>query len=166
MAGLEDLLGSVLGGQGGGGGTPDLGSLIGGLTGQGGSGSGAGGLELGALAALAGPILSSLQGGGLQNILGKLQQGGLGDAAQSWVGTGDNQPVDPGALAQAVGPEQVQALADHAGVSVEQAQQGLAQILPGAVNQLTPDGQVPEAGASDAVLSQLTGLLGGGAAPQ
>jgi uncharacterized protein YidB (DUF937 family) len=158
MAGLEDLLGSVMGG--GQGGAPDLGGLLGQLTGGASTSGGAGGLDVAQLAAMAGPILGALKGGGLQNILGQLQSGGLGDAAQSWVGTGENQAVDPAQLAQAVGPEQVQALADHAGVSVDQAQQGLAALLPGLINQATPDGQVPQAGAADDLLGQLGGLLG------
>lgn len=157
MAGIEDVLGGLLGGGGEGGG-PDLGSLLGGLTG---GGSGAGGLDLGQLGALAGPLLGALQGGGLDQVLGQLQGAGLGDAAQSWVGTGENQPVDPSALANAFGPDQVQQLADSAGLSVEQTQDGLAQLLPGVVNQLTPDGQVPSADALDGVLGQLGGLLGG-----
>ena len=157
MAGLEDLLGSVMGGQGG---TPDLGGLLGQLTGGASQSGGAGGLDIAQLAAMAGPILGALKGGGLQNILGRLHAGDLGDAAQSWVGTGSNQAVDPAELAQAVGPEQVQALADHAGVSVDQAQQGLAALLPGLINQATPDGQVPDAGAADERLGQLGDLLG------
>lgn len=156
MAGLEDLLGSVMGG---GQGTPDLGGLLGQLTGGGHSG-GTGGLDVSQLAAMAGPIIGALKGGGLQNVLGQLENSGLGGAAQSWVGTGANQAVDPAQLAQAVGPEQVQALADHAGVSVDQAQQGLATLLPGLVSQLTPNGQVPAAGAADDLLGQLGGLLG------
>ena len=158
MAGIEDMLGGLLGG--GEGGSPDLGALLGGLTG-GGSGGEGGGLDLGQLAALAGPILGALKGGGLDSVLGQLQGAGLGDAAQSWVGTGANQAVDPAALANAFGPDQVQQLADSAGVTVDQAQDGLAQILPGAIDQLTPDGQVPSAGALDGILGQLGGLLGG-----
>src|SRR6516164_2639215 len=41
--------------------------------------------------------------GGLGGLLNKLEQGGLGDQTKSWVGTGQNQPVSPGQLGQAVG---------------------------------------------------------------
>jgi uncharacterized protein YidB (DUF937 family) len=47
-------------------------------------------------------------GGGLGGLLAILQQGGLGDAAQSWVGNGANQPVSPQQLHSAFGDEQVQ----------------------------------------------------------
>src|SRR5215475_9190668 len=43
--------------------------------------------------------------GGLKGLLGKLQQGGLADVANSWVGSGPNQPVLPGQLGSALGPD-------------------------------------------------------------
>ena len=43
------------------------------------------------------------QHGGLGGLLQKLQQGGLGDAVNSWVSTGANQPVTPDALGGALG---------------------------------------------------------------
>ena len=59
MAGLEDILGGLMGGgQGGQGGTPDLGSLLGQLTGGQG---GAGGMDIGKLAAMAVPLISILK---------------------------------------------------------------------------------------------------------
>ena len=154
MAGIEDLLGGLTGG--GQGGTPDVGALLGQLTG------GKSGIDVGSLASLAGPLLQQLQSsGGLESLLGKLQGSGLGDQVQSWIGTGANQAVDPAALANAVGPDQVQQLAGQAGVTVDQAQQGLAQLLPGIVDHLSPDGQLPAADQTTAFLGQLGGLLGG-----
>ena len=148
MAGLEDLLGGL---TGGGEGTPDVGSLLSGLTGE-------GGLDLGKLASLAGPLIAQLQqSGALDQILGRLQGSGLGDQVQSWIGTGANQPADPKALAAAVGPDQVQALASQAGLSSEETEQGLAQLLPGLVNGLSPSGSMPDAGSAEALLGQLGG---------
>ena len=153
MAGLEDLLGGIAGGQGG---TPDLGALLGQLTG------GQGGLDVGQLSLLAGPLLQQLQSsGGLESLLGNLQAGGLGDQVQSWIGTGANQAVDPSALANALGDDQVQALASQTGMSVEQTQQGLAQLLPGVIDQLSPNGQLPGGDQASALLGQLGGLFGG-----
>ena len=37
---------------------------------------------------------------GLGGLLNKLQQGGLSNAASSWIGSGQNQPVSPGQQAQ------------------------------------------------------------------
>ena len=159
MAGIEGLLGGLAGGQGG---TPDLGALLGQLTGGQSGGTGGGAPDLGSLSALAGPLLPQLQGGGgLEGLLGNLTSSGLGDQVQSWIGTGATQAVDPSALANAVGAAQVQQLASQAGVSVEQAQQGLSQLLPGIVDSLSPSGQLPAGDQMSAVLGQLGDALRG-----
>ena len=49
--------------------------------------------------------------GGLGGLLDKLQKGGLGDVAKSWIGSGQNQPVSPGQLGPALGPDIIKALA-------------------------------------------------------
>ncbi len=49
--------------------------------------------------------------GGLGGLLNKLEQGGLGDVAKSWVGPGQNQPVSPGQLGSALGPNCLRSLA-------------------------------------------------------
>lgn len=81
--------------------------------------------------------------GGLGGLLGKLQQGGLADAANSWVGTGQNQPVQPGQLGQALGQSTISDLAKQAGISEQDLLNGLSQVLPGLIDKLTPNGRVP-----------------------
>jgi len=89
--------------------------------------------------------------GGLNGLLGKLQQSGLGEKAQSWVGTGQNQPVSSQEVRQALGDDQIRDVAQQAGVSEEEACQGLADGLPQVVDHLTPDGQVDEGRAQELV---------------
>jgi len=84
------------------------------------------------------------QNGGLQGVLGKLQQSGYGQQAQSWIGTGQNMPIDAGALSQIFGHGQLGQIAQQLGVSQEEAAGGLAQMLPQVVDQMTPQGQVPD----------------------
>jgi uncharacterized protein YidB (DUF937 family) len=64
---------------------------------------------------------------------------------RSWVGTGDNQPISPDQLHQALGPDLIQQLAAKTGLSVSELTQKLAQVLPQAVDRMTPDGVVPKA---------------------
>ncbi|MFC0849156.1 YidB family protein [Streptomyces noboritoensis] len=128
----------------------DLGGLLGGLLG-GGSGTGAsgGGNVLGSL-------LGALMGGGsgqnggnpLGGLMDMLSKSGLGDQAQSWVGSGDNQPVSGAQIQQAVPDETLQQVAEQAGVSPEQAADEIARQLPQAVDKLTPSGELPQAGTS------------------
>jgi uncharacterized protein YidB (DUF937 family) len=81
--------------------------------------------------------------GGLGGMLKKLQQEGLGSAADSWVGSGQNQPVSPGQLGSAFGPSIIKMLAQKSGLSEEELTKQLSQVLPGIVDKLTPNGRLP-----------------------
>jgi uncharacterized protein YidB (DUF937 family) len=83
--------------------------------------------------------------GGLGGLLDRLQKGGLGDAANSWVGSGQNQPVSPGQLGSALGPNIIKTLAQRSGTSEEDITKQLSQVLPGLVDKLTPQGRLPTA---------------------
>jgi len=90
--------------------------------------------------------------GGLGGLLEKLQNGGLGNAINSWIGSGQNQPVSPGQLGSALGPDIIKMLAQRSGLSEEEITKQLSQILPGVVDKLTPHGRLP----TSAELSQTT----------
>jgi uncharacterized protein YidB (DUF937 family) len=100
--------------------------------------------------------------GGLSALLAQLQSGGLGEAVKSWVGTGANQPVSGEQIGGALGPVLMGLVAQHLGSNPQNAAGTLAQLLPGLVDQLTPQGQVP----ADNGQSALSGLLGGGGGAQ
>jgi uncharacterized protein YidB (DUF937 family) len=76
-------------------------------------------------------------------LLDKLQKGGLGNAINSWIGSGQNQPVSPGQLGSALGPEIIKMLAQRSGIPEEQLTRDLSQILPVIVDKLTPKGRRP-----------------------
>ncbi|MCX5197599.1 YidB family protein [Streptomyces sp. NBC_00249] len=146
MAGndLGSLLGSLLGGGGqggqGGGAGNILGALLGAL-GGGGGGQGAGG---------------GAGGGGnpLGGLLDMLTKSGLADQAQSWIGTGENQAVSGAEIAQALPDEALQKAAAQAGVSPEQAADQIAEVLPTAVDKLSPQGQLPTGSLADIIKQQ------------
>jgi uncharacterized protein YidB (DUF937 family) len=100
-------------------------------------------------------------GGGLGDLVGAFNKGGLGDVMSSWVGGGPNKPVDPGALANMLGPDVLGQFAKKAGIGSADASSALASLLPGLINQMTPQGQVPEGNALDSALGSLLGQLGG-----
>ncbi len=118
-----------------------------------------GGMDPQMLIALVGSLLAS--SGGLQGLLAKLQAGGLGDAVQSWVGTGANQPVSGDQLGSALGPDLMGMIASQLGGSPAQASGTLADLLPGLIDQLSPKGQLP-ADNDLGGLGGLGALLGGG----
>ncbi|WP_327261784.1 YidB family protein [Streptomyces sp. NBC_01232] len=148
MAGndLGSLLGGLLGGSGGqggsGGGGNILGALLGALVGGGaGAGAGPGGAQAGGNNPL----------GGLMDML---TRSGLADQAQSWIGTGDNQPVSGAQIAEALPDEALQKAAAQAGVSPQEAADQIAQALPTAVDRLSPQGQLPTGSLEEIIRAQ------------
>jgi uncharacterized protein YidB (DUF937 family) len=119
----------------------------GGTSGGGMSGGLGGGLSdvlkgpLGGL--LAGGAAGSVISGGLGDLLKQLQQGGHGETANSWVGTGANKAISPGDLANALGADQIDSLASRSGLSKDELLSGLSQYLPQVIDHLTPDGRLP-----------------------
>src|SRR3954471_9823174 len=83
--------------------------------------------------------------GGLQGVVSEFEKNGLGSTISSWVGTGPNQPISPGDLHRALGPDLLQQLAAKTGLSVQDLTAKLAQVLPQAVDKLTPDGTIAKA---------------------
>ncbi|MFD3442107.1 YidB family protein [Streptomyces sp. NPDC058685] len=128
----------------------DLGSLLGGLLGGGqqGAGSGGGANILGALISALGNRNGAAGGSPLGGLVDMLAKSGLADHAQSWIGTGANQPVSGVQIAEAVPEATLQKVAQDAGVTPQQAADQIAQVLPQTVDKLTPDGAVPPAGQS------------------
>jgi uncharacterized protein YidB (DUF937 family) len=83
--------------------------------------------------------------GGLQGVVNEFEKNGLGATVKSWVGTGPNQPISPDDLQKTLGPDLLQQLSQKSGLSVQDLTQKLSQILPQAVDKLTPDGAIPKA---------------------
>ena len=126
------------------GGTPNssgMGSGAGGgLGGMLGGGGPAGGLLGGGLGGLLGGLVS---GGGLNSIIDQFRNSGQGGLIDSWVGRGENQPIAPHQLGQALGPDTLDELSGQTGMSREDVLAELSQELPQAIDQFTPDGRVP-----------------------
>jgi len=139
MAGLNDIIRSAF---------PDpnvskpltdaLGALLGSLSGGGAGQTASAGSRPTTDTSDAGGLL-----GGLGGLLNKLEQGGLGDQTKSWVGTGQNQPVSPGQLSQALGPNIIKTLSQMTGVSEDQLAKQLSQGIPVIINMVTPNGRLP-----------------------
>jgi uncharacterized protein YidB (DUF937 family) len=147
MSGLDDILGGLMGGKGGSGGLDDV---LGGL--MGGRGGGGGGGTMGALMPVLAGLLAS---GGLSKILGGLKANGLSAQADSWVGTGANEPVSGKDIEQAAGREQIQQVAQQLGVSESQAAEVVAQALPEVVDKVSPEGELPPEQDLDAAFDKL-----------
>jgi uncharacterized protein YidB (DUF937 family) len=137
------LLDSVLGGV--------LGSMGGGQQGAAGGGNAA------LINAVVGMLANGSAHGGLGGLLEKFQQGGLGEVAASWVGTGQNLPVSADQISNVLGGDTIGALAQQLGMGHGDLAGQLSQILPQVVDHLTPGGQAPQGGLGSVadILGQL-----------
>lgn len=94
--------------------------------------------------AAAGAAAGSAVSGGLDSLLNQFRNAGLGQHADSWVGTGQNQPISADQINQAIGHGKIADIAAAAGISPEQMSQLLAQALPNIIDKLTPGGRLPQ----------------------
>jgi uncharacterized protein YidB (DUF937 family) len=101
-----------------------------------------GGIVGGAMASVVNGILE--QHGGVQGMVNQFEKNGLGATVRSWVGTGDNAPISPDEVHRAIGPDLLQQLAAKSGMSVPELTQKLAEVLPQAVDRMTPGGAIPK----------------------
>ena len=148
--GLGDILGSVLGGQ-----------MTGGQT----SRSGFGGKGM-LIAALMPMVLSWIKrNGGLSGALSKITGMGYDNQARSWMSNQQsNDNLDPNEITRLFDESEIQQVAAHTGANEMEVRQGLAELLPEVMNQLTPNGNLdnePEANEEiDQIMNQLSSRLG------
>ena len=103
-----------------------------------------------ALQALLAPKPSSAPGaapvaqqGGLDVLVDQFKQSGLEDVIKSWIGTGQNQAISPAQLRQAIGQQTVNDLSRQTGAPADDLLSQLSRYLPGVIDKLTPNGQLP-----------------------
>lgn len=131
-----------------------LDSVVGALGGAQGGAQGGGQADL--LNAVIGMLGNDGQGGGLASLVHRFQQGGLGDIVSSWISTGQNLPISPDQLHSVLGSDTLSSLAQQLGLPAGDLTAQLSQMLPQVVDQLTPNGELPQGGLGD-----LGSLLGG-----
>jgi uncharacterized protein YidB (DUF937 family) len=138
--------------------------------GQGGAPAAHGGGGLGGLVALAAQnpqliqaVLSLLGNdgpvGGLPGLMAKFQQAGMGDVIASWLGSGTNQAISGDQLSRVLGAGPLSQVASQLGVGSSDAANQMAQVLPGLLDHLTPQGRAPQGGLGQS--GDLFGMLGG-----
>lgn len=117
-------------------------------------------------AKLIGPVMGLLRNGsgvgGIGGLIEKFKSSGAGSQADSWVSSSTpNQPVSSQQVRQAIGDDQVKQIAQQSGLSEDQASQGIAKVLPDAVDKATPQGSLPSADDLEKHFSGLKGKLFG-----
>jgi len=82
--------------------------------------------------------------GGLEGLVEQFKRNGLEDVINSWVGTGSNRQISPAQLHQALGRETVEDLSAQTGVPHDDLLSQLSKVLPGIIDNLTPNGRLPD----------------------
>jgi len=90
--------------------------------------------------------------GGLGELLDRLRTAGHGDAVDSWVGTGPNKPIERSRVEQAIDDDTLTALTQQTGMSREEILERLADNLPDAVDEMTPEGRITQAADAEPML--------------
>jgi uncharacterized protein YidB (DUF937 family) len=108
-------------------------------------------------------VLSSLlanngEFGGLNGLVEKFNQAGLGDVVGSWIGKGENQSISADQLSSVLGNDTLSQAASQLGLDPSQLSDQLSTMLPGLIDKLTPQGSVPESGLGNR--GDLMGMLG------
>jgi len=93
----------------------------------------------------------------LSNIMSGLSSNNqLGEIVNSWLGSGENMPIDANGITQLLGSDKVQEFASNLGLSSESASQALADALPQVVDQATSQ----DSNLVSQVLDQVGGVDG------
>jgi uncharacterized protein YidB (DUF937 family) len=111
---------------------------------------------LGAAAKLLSATDSSVGGsGGMAGLMEAFASNGMGDAISSWISSGKNLPVSAEQLTGILGNDTISQFAKSAGMDASEASASLASLLPDLIDQLTPDGAVPDSGTLEKSLASL-----------
>jgi len=94
----------------------------------------------------------------LDGIISSLKEKGLKDTVASWVGTGENQPINPEKIKEALGVKKIEELAEMAKMKASEVPAALSSILPTLIDKLTPDGKEPANGLAAFAVNALKGL--------
>ncbi|MCE5393265.1 MAG: DUF937 domain-containing protein [Acidithiobacillus sp.] len=84
------------------------------------------------------------QPGGITGLVQQLQNAGLDSVVSTWLGSGENSPIDPQQIESVIGSDRIQSIANTLGVDPQTLTQGLSQALPALVDHLSPNGQLPK----------------------
>ena len=90
-----------------------------------------------------GASMGSVLSGGLGDLVDRFKQNGQGQAADSWVQKGPNQPIGSDQLERAIGPDVLNTLSKETGLTREELLSRLTRELPEAVDKFTPQGRLP-----------------------
>jgi len=117
---------------------------------------GAANTDSNALSSVLGSLMGGSSGNGIDlgDLVGKLNDGGLGDLASSWLGDGDNADISTSQVEQLLGSDKIQQAASQLGTSQGELLDGLKSMIPQMVDQSSSGGNLLDS------VGGLSGLAG------
>jgi len=157
--GLDDIIGGLAGGQSGSG-ASGLGDILGSVLGSNQQQGSMGGKSM-LIAALMPMVLSWIKrNGGLSGALSKITAMGHESKARSWMSSQEiNDNLDPDDISRLFDENEIQQVAAHTGTNDVEVRQGLAELLPEVMNQLTPNGNLDNEGQANEEIDQIINQL-------
>ncbi|MDP4732560.1 MAG: YidB family protein [Limnohabitans sp.] len=104
-------------------------------------------------------LLSNPDVGGINGLVSAFQKNGLGDVVASWISNNTNLPISVEQIQSVLGQGPLQEVANKMGLTSADVATALSEHLPGLVDQLTPDGQLPSGDLMAQGLGMLTGFM-------
>ncbi len=92
----------------------------------------------------------------LSSIISQIQDGNLMEVVSSWIGSGENKPIEPEKVTEIISEEKVELFAQQLGISKESARQALADALPKVVDEATNE----EPSLAEQLFEQIGGVEG------
>lgn len=111
------------------------------------SGNAGSSLDPGSLVSAISSLTGDSEEGGLDlgEIVSKMQNGNMGELVQSWLGDGENQPIEGNQVTEIFGSDKISEFASRLGLSREEAVGGLQDALPQVVDNASRGGSLLDA---------------------
>jgi len=100
--------------------------------------------------------INSPQVGGITGLQRMFEEKGLGNIISSWISTGQNLPISADQLQNVLHGGALENMASKSGIDVSQLSSLFSQLMPHAVDQMTPNGQIPDSNALSQMMKGLT----------
>jgi len=99
--------------------------------------------------------INSPEVGGIAGLQKMFQEKGLGNIVSSWISTGQNLPISADQLQNVLQGGALQNMASKSGMDLSQLTGIFSQLMPHAVDHMTPNGQIPDSNALDQMMKGL-----------
>ena len=104
-------------------------------------------------------LLNNPELGGISGLVSAFQKNGLGEVVASWISNNTNLPISAAQIQSVLGQGTLQDLAAKTGLSTNEVASNLSEHLPGLVDQLTPNGQLPNGDMMAQGMGMLKGFM-------